>query len=114
MWSEMDDMKSSESLTRRMTYELSLPTVLTVDQLAVVSRIGKSEVVEASLNWFMALVAIQASRAGTSHAQAARVLVDGVPSMEIQVLPQFPKDGMGSDLMDSVMARVGEKTAFQE
>ena len=83
-------MKDPSPSTRRVTFEITLPTVLRTDQLARVSRIGKSEMVEASLSWFAALVTMYASCADVNQFQAARALVQAAPlATEIPLLPQF-------------------------
>lgn len=104
-------MKDPESSTRRMTYELTLSTVSAMDQLAIVSRTGKSEMVEASLNWFFALVAAHASCTGVSQAQALRALVDATPSAEVLVLPRYSKDGMGQESIQLLMDHIGMESS---
>ena len=97
-------MKDPKPSTRRMTYELTLPTVLTADQLAVLSRIGKSEMVEVSLRWFTALVTVYASCTGVSQTQAARALVRAAPVMkEIPAIPGFLEDPAARELLRSLI-----------
>lgn len=100
-------MKDPAPSTRRVTYELTLPTVLTADQLALVSRIGKSEMMEASLNWFTALVTVYASCAGISQTQAARALVQAAPSSkEIPMLPEFLENEVAREFVRSLIGEI--------
>ncbi len=100
-------MKDPKPSTRRMTYELTLPTVLTADQLAVLSRIGKSELVEASLNWFTALVTVYASCTGVSQTQAARALVRAAPVMkEIPAIPEFLENPVAREFVRSLIGEI--------
>ncbi len=100
-------MKDPSQPTRRVTFELTLPTVLTADQLALVSRIGKSEMMEASLNWFAALVTVYASCTGITQTQAARALVQAAPSTkEIPRLPDFLENEATQEFVKSLIGEI--------
>lgn len=100
-------MKDPQPSTRRVTYELTLPTVLTADQLALVSRIGKSEMMEASARWFAAMVTVYASCTGTTQTQAARALVQSAPSPgEIPMLPNFLENEAAQEFVKSLIGEI--------
>ncbi len=100
-------MRDPSQSTRRVTFELTLPTVLTADQLALVTRIGKSEMMEASLNWFVALVTVYASCTGITQTQAARALVQAAPSTkEIPCLPDFLENEVAREFVKSLIGEI--------
>lgn len=76
--------------TRRLTFEISLPLYLTASQLASVSRVGKSQLVESALSLFVTLTAIHAQNAGISQYEATRQIVELTPA--VNELPRILED----------------------
>ncbi len=72
-------MRSPQPETRELNHRLSVPTYLVANQLSILGRIGKSELVEASLSYFFAMVAIYADATGQTTVDAARKLVGAAP-----------------------------------
>lgn len=72
-------MRSPQPETRELNHRLSVPTYLVANQLSILGRIGKSELVEASLSYFFALVAAYADVTGQTTMDAARKLVRAAP-----------------------------------
>lgn len=103
-------MKSPQPETRELSHRLTVPTYFVTNQISILGRIGKSELVEASLSYFFALVAIYAEATGQSTTDAARSLVQAAPVC--QGIPDYISgDPAMRELLTAIIGEIGNMTS---
>ncbi len=106
-------MKSPQPETRELNHRLTVPTYLVANQISILGRIGKSEMVEAALSYFFALTAIYAEATGQSTIDAARILVRSAPVC--QSIPEYISgDPAIRELLSSIIGEIDKMTSESE